>query len=62
MPILWASAPEPARSLPLSVASLDDHDTTLRFRRRCLRRTWWRLWRSWRQAADGACLGNAVLR
>lgn len=34
------------RSLPLSVASVNDRDTTLRFRRRCLRRAWWRLWRS----------------
>ena len=47
------------RSLPLSVANLDDHDTTLRFRRRCLRRTWWRLWRSSRRAADRTYLGDA---
>ena len=43
------------RSLSLSVASLNDNGTTL-FRRHCLRRTWWRLRRSWRQAPDGACL------
>ena len=43
------------RSLSFTVASLNDNGTTL-FRRHCLRRTGWRLRRSWRQAPDGACL------